>query len=127
MTEPTVKAQTLPDDLKSHWEEAMAEKFPMTIQEAGAWIRNNYDVSVYASQNDTLTVSYYSRVNIPTGIDPYAYSLKGYLVVSEENPAYLGRRYFAQRNEQALISDFKIPSMKKILDDLTSDELPSMR
>lgn len=42
MNQPTVKAETLPVELKGHWEKLMAEKFPMNVEEAYAYISKRW-------------------------------------------------------------------------------------
>lgn len=70
MIKPTPKAQTLPDDLKSYWEDAMAEKFPMTIEEACAYIQSHYWNCYPSIQADKISCNVQIVTDIPEGVMP---------------------------------------------------------
>lgn len=68
---PTAKAESLPDDLKTYWQDAMAEKFPMTQNEALAYIQNKYgDKSAAFAVGNQINVNVYKEIFVPEGASP---------------------------------------------------------
>lgn len=135
MIEPTVKAQTLPDDLKKHWEDAMATKFPMTKEEAMAYIQNRYrGVSVMMSGQDSIQVQWQQEEPVTEGaaVPPgwsvqytdapytnYATSTTG-LYSDEQMMRMMNTRRvpsYMYRYEQVIIDDFRKTAIDEKLKD----------
>lgn len=114
----TAKTQSLPSDLRKHWEIAMAEKFPMTIQEAGAYIQSNYGdkcgVCVY---DDYISVTKHVEHELREGEVPPP----GVSVVTYELPGYYGRRYKYFVTDYISITDFRKNKIDEKLKDKTNE------
>jgi hypothetical protein len=123
MIKSTPKADTLPDDLRKHWEEAMADKFPISVEEALAWVQNHYGdkVRLYIAGHG-IEVSYTHRVQIPDGSDPRQWVNKGYYVQRFEDPSYMRYRTEAILEDRITLRDFRLSSMKEKIDAMLKDD-----
>jgi hypothetical protein len=67
----TPKANTLPPDLRKHWEDAMADKFPMSQDEAIAYIQHRYNSSFVTGINKWDDGSLELNLKIVEGMNIY--------------------------------------------------------
>ena len=108
----TRKANSLPEDLRVHWEDAMAEKFPMNIEEAGAYIQSRYgDKCSVSFMDGAISVNIVLTGDIVEGQNPPS----GASVQWYDSPAYLGKRGEWRKYEYIQITDFKKSSIDKKL------------
>lgn len=111
MIQPTPKAQTLPDDLKSYWDETMAEKFPMSCEEAMAWTAKRYNFLLGYYDNNGEK-GFYVQVQQLKEFQQGQFIPTGYYYV-RDNIDRLTKIY--QRNDQVIITDLKPNSIKEKL------------
>lgn len=106
----TPKAQSLPSDLRPHFEDLMAEKFPMSQMEAMAYIQSRYgDICNVYQQGDGLQIRATKELKVPEGgFPPINYTRY------EEKPWELGRTYYI--DEYVNLNEYK----KSDIDDLLS-------
>jgi hypothetical protein len=111
LNEPTVKAQTLPEDLKGYWEDGMANKFPMTIEEACAYIRGHYMNSSPYIQDGKICCSITIEKRVAEGEHPgYTPSGGGWIDTGRDYNSYT-RKLVAY--EYVYIDDFR----KNVIDE----------
>lgn len=68
MIQATPKADSLPEDLRKHWEDLIADKFPLSQDEAIAYIQSRYmNATAYAWSENKIRVSYTERHPIREG------------------------------------------------------------
>lgn len=62
MIQATPKADSLPPELRKHWEDSMADKFPMNQAEAIAYIQNRYmNANPMAEGTNRIRVNYQEK------------------------------------------------------------------
>lgn len=136
MIQATQKADSLPPELRKHWEDAMAEKFSLSQVEAIAFIQSHYmNTQAYVNGADKITVSYTERVNIHEGEmvpagwtiefeedrGQVAYQQTGLAINPEQLQRMLNQRRIPKymvRFTQTIIDDFRPTSIKKALKDI---------
>ena len=108
----TQKAKSLPEDLKKHWVDAMADKFPLSRDEAEAYIVSEYGDFASVDGGDTLSVSIIEEGGLREGeAPPVGASVADY----GHSPSWLGRRRVWRRFEYVYFDDYKKSTIDKVM------------
>lgn len=114
------RSNSLPDDLKGHFDDLMADKFPMSRDEARQYILSQYGFHPTNAGDKALTLSHTRKVAVREGAMPPPGTSFGY-----GNPAYNVAVYYEYNN--LFIDDFRKSHIDELIASLKDDEnIPPM-
>lgn len=101
MIQATAKANSLPPELRKHWEDSMADKFPMTVEEAGAYIHSRWPQVIFCFGHDCIKLERQMTSQIVPANAPYTEG------IGTAGPSYQSYSWPQTVIDRLTITDFR--------------------